>query len=112
MIKKCFCCLAEKDLSVETIYPYEEDNICTDSTVPQLFVIDCESTSSQPKEFRVVVLCHACWHKLEQEGGGIDMWISQGQIESINCITPYNRFPKADLTPEQGMWEAENYTIL
>ncbi len=111
MIKKCFCCGVEKDLSVQVKYPYEEDNIATDIDVPQLFTVECQGQNEDPDnsgDFRMAVMCHDCWHRLETTRG-IDMWIGQRCWESLNPITPFEKLPEIVLEYNEGKWDAENY---
>ena len=106
---KCFSCGVEKDLSTSATYPYEEDNITTDSPVAQLFTVECEGDNG--KGDRMAVLCHECWHHLESNGG-IDMWIGQRCWESLNPVIPFERLPKIILDWTEGKWDAGNYTPL
>lgn len=109
MIKRCFACGVGKDTEVEAFYPYkdENDNICTDSPVDQLFVIDCTSNNGKDG-CRICVMCHECWHRL-CEGGGIDMWIDENCWKSLNPVISFIKLPLFDLTLKDR-WNPENYT--
>jgi hypothetical protein len=114
VIKQCFACGVEKDLSKEVIYPYGDDNITTEDTVPQLFMIECQgqkNRSDNSWDFRAAVMCHDCWHRLEQTVG-IDMWIGERCWESLNPVIPFARLPEIVLEVEEGKWKAENYIPL
>jgi hypothetical protein len=111
VIKKCFSCGAEKDLSVKIHYPYEEDHISTDALVPQLFTVECQGQKDNPDnswDFRMAVMCHECFHRLETNGG-IDMWIGQQHWKFLNPVVPFDNLPKIVLEYNEGKWDAENY---
>lgn len=100
MIKKCFSCGVEKELSKEVYYPYPEDNIDTEDPLIQLFTVECQGNN-----FRMTVMCHECWHRLESTIG-IDMWISQRCWESLNPVRPFDSLP---LVKNEDKWNPENY---
>lgn len=88
---KCYGCGIEKDISTEEVYPYPEDDTLSDKPLPPLFVIECESVARDEKghhEFRVVVVCHHCFHKLQP-----DMWIGENCWNSINPVVSFDKLP-------------------
>lgn len=109
MIKACFACGAEKDLNIETVYPYSGDCLADDIPMPQLHTVECRGTEDLPSggwNFRMCVFCHECWHRLEISGG-IDMWISQARWESLKPMRTFASLPKVH--PLDDTWEAELY---
>lgn len=95
---------------MEAIYPYEEDTLDTEDTLPQLLTIEVQGINAKKQpvaDYRIGVLCHQCWHRLE-DNGGIDMWIGQGCWESLDPVTPFAQLPKTLDDPEKR-WDAENY---
>jgi hypothetical protein len=89
MLKRCMACGIEKDTEVKEIYPYPEDDHITDEPVPPLFEdFPCQMEGDR-SDFRVVTVCHHCFHKLDP-----DMWISQGMWEELKPITPAKDLPK------------------
>lgn len=87
-IKKCLACGIEKDIRSEEIYPYEKDCIPTEIPIQPLFEIECQSDTDNT-DFRIVIICHNCYHKVQP-----DMWMSQGEWESLNPITNFNNLFK------------------
>ena len=92
MEMKCLACGAVKDTSVKEVYPYPEDGIVHDEPIGPLSVMDCQGPLLKPNgthcDWRVVIVCHHCFHKLEP-----DMWISDRCWESLNPITPFKQLP-------------------
>lgn len=86
----CFGCLVEKDLSKLEIYPFDEDCVLKKIPIVPLMVIDCQGPllSNNDSEFRMVVVCHKCCHKLNP-----DMWIGKSCWESISPSIPYDKLP-------------------
>lgn len=89
MIKKCFACGTQKDLDIEVRYPYELDSLDTEDSISPLLVIGVEGTIDG---FRMILVCHECWHKLDTDGG-LDIWISQRHYESLNPVIPFDKLP-------------------
>lgn len=88
---KCLSCGAEKDMTVETVYPYPEDDCLCDGPIPQLLTIESQGRVSN--DFRKAVMCHDCWHRLETTRG-IDMWIGQDCWESLQPVTTFDQLPR------------------
>ena len=103
---KCFSCGNDKDLSVEVVYPYPEDGSLCDSPIPQLLTIECQGRDN--KGYRMVAMCHNCWHKLETNRG-IDMWIGEDCWESLNPVMPFANLPLVrDDLDNIEKWSAKN----
>ncbi len=114
---KCFACLAEKDPSSQSVYPYPEDDIVDDKPIASLMTIECQS-SSERSDFRMAVMCHECWHRLASTLG-IDMWIGQACWESLQPVIPFTRLPQVKSFLPVGVkqidyekWNAVNYEPL
>lgn len=91
----CLACGAEKDMAVEAVYPYPEDDCLCDSPIPPLLDIDCQAEEAQPDGgwgFRNAILCHECWHRLHA-ARGIDMWIGEACWQSLDPVTPFDQLP-------------------
>lgn len=103
---KCFSCGADKDTDAEAIYPYIEDNLTTEVPIPELLIIECQGDKSD--DFRMVVMCHECWHRLERTRG-IDMWIGQGCWKSLVPMVSFDNLP---LVKEgDAKWDAWSYEV-
>jgi hypothetical protein len=104
---KCLSCGADKDLSVESVYPYPEDECLCDDPIPQLLTIDCQGRNNTG--YRMSIMCHDCWHRLHM-AGGIDMWIGEACWESLNPVTPFAQLPAVKQN-EKGhpIWDAKKY---
>jgi len=89
MIQKCLACGVEKDTSIKEVYPYPEDGLIDDPIRPLFSDIHCEGGIGYPSDWRVVTVCHECFHKLN-----VDMWISDDCWLSLNPITPFEQLPK------------------
>jgi len=96
---KCFACRAERDPHGRAMYPYPEDYIDTEKSVPQLLVLECEGEA----EFRVAVVCHDCFHKLDP-----DMWVSKRCWESLRPHVPYDQLPE-ESEDKDKRWLPETY---
>src|SRR5262245_32446249 len=83
MKMKCLACGVEKETSLKEIYPFPEDGIISNTPVQPLFAIDCQGL-----DWRVAIVCHACFHKLNP-----DMWISDRCWLSLNPIPPFEDLP-------------------
>lgn len=108
---KCYSCGVEKDLNVDVIYPYSEDDLITEKPVPQLFTIECEPKGQG--DYRMCVMCHECWHRLAA-ADGIDLWINEEAWESLNPLVPFPALPKPRSGVERDsneFWGAENYPL-
>ena len=100
MKMRCWGCGIEKDTSIEEKYPYVEDNRLTDEPIPPLFVIDCEpQEKADGDRFRVVVVCHECFHKLD-----VDQWIGSNCWRKLKPKVPFEQLPLYD-----GPSEPEDY---
>lgn len=97
MIKRCFSCGIEKDTKLKEFYPYQSEVINTEEPINQLFVIDCSPKGHGP--YRICVLCHKCFHFLE-ENDGPDMWMMEVEWESLKPLIPFNKLPIFDHTLE------------
>lgn len=91
----CFGCGIEKDMNALESYPFTEEDNLTHELIPPLMILDCQGPllPDCPKgksycEFRMVVVCHTCFHNLSP-----DMWISKACWESINPKIPYDKLP-------------------
>jgi hypothetical protein len=84
MKQKCLACGVEKDTEVKEIYPFPEDG-WIDEPLRPLLTIDCQG---QGKDWRVVTVCHHCFHRLD-----VDMWISDRCWLALNPITPFADLP-------------------
>jgi hypothetical protein len=104
---KCFSCGVDKDLSKEAIYPYPEDETFCDEPISQLLPIECQGKNGQG--YRMVIICHDCWHRLEQ-GVGVDMWIGEKGWEFLNPVVPFDKLPKVKYyDSKQTNWNAGSY---
>lgn len=103
MKMQCWGCGQEKDTKMLEVYPHPEDERLTDEPIPPLFVIDCQpGEKEEDKRFRVVVVCHQCFHTLD-----VDMWISSNCWESLNPKVIFENLPFFD---ERG--EPEDYAYI
>jgi hypothetical protein len=84
MKMKCLAYGVVKDPRVKEFYPYPDDGIVDDRPNGPLWVIHCQGHP----EWRAVVVCHHCLHKLEP-----DLWISSNCWASLNPITPFEELP-------------------
>lgn len=106
LVKRCLSCDAKKNLLIETIYPYPEDESLCDEPIPQLLTIEVQGNQGG---YKMCVMCHECWHKL-CISRGIDMWIGQACWGSLNPITPYQRLPEVQYNEKGHIeWRAERY---
>lgn len=80
---KCMACGVEKDPLRKEVYPYPEDGI-VDEPVTPLWELDCQGA-----DWRWVLVCHDCLHKLDA-----DLWISDRCWRSLNPIVPFEKLPK------------------
>ncbi|RBP40565.1 hypothetical protein DES53_108272 [Roseimicrobium gellanilyticum] len=80
---KCMACGVEKDPLKKEVHPYPEDGIVDDPVSP-LWMLECQGA-----DWRWVMVCHHCFHKLDP-----DMWISDRCWRSLNPITPFEKLPK------------------
>jgi hypothetical protein len=88
---KCLACGIEKDMNKFEMYPYDNDGIITEEPIQPLFEdVPCQSNTDH-SDFRVVTVCHECFHKVQP-----DMWMSQGEWESLNPITDFSNLLKED----------------
>jgi len=95
---KCLACGALKNVAAKEVYPYPDDGIATDEPTEPLFVVDCQGA-----EWRVVIVCHHCLHKLEP-----DLWISQGGWALLDPITPFEKLP-LPATHDRDRFRVESY---
>jgi hypothetical protein len=101
---KCLCCGADKELGILTTYPYD-GTLTREAPVEQLLCIECQGTTG----FRMAIMCHECWHKLEVTRG-IDMWIGQECWDSLDPATPYDQLPEVRrFTDGDIVWNAVGY---
>ena len=100
---KCYGCGIEKDLKVEEVYPYPEDDRLTTDPIPPLFVLDCQAEEPMGG-YRAVVVCHECFHRLDP-----DMWIGESCWRHIDPAVPFDKLPNV---AEYDKWEPESYPEL
>jgi hypothetical protein len=94
MKQRCLACGVEKDISAKELYPYPDDGIVDDVPIRPLFSdIHCEPSFDEVSGWRVVTVCHNCFHKLD-----VDMWISERCWLALNPITPFKHLPKLQTT--------------
>ena len=94
MKQRCLACGVEKDTSVKEVYPYPDDGIIDDEPVEPLFSdIHCQGGIGEVSDWRVVTVCHDCFHKLD-----VDMWISDRCWLGLNPVTPFEQLPKLQTT--------------
>lgn len=96
-LKPCHACGVQKDPSVLEVYPFPDDCIITEEPIAPLFEIDCQpgGTGFGPGEWKVISLCHACFHRLLP-----DMWTCQDHYEALNPVTPYGELPNLEVENE------------
>ena len=94
MKQKCLACGVEKNPSVNEIYPYPDDGIIDDRPIGPLMTLDCQGPRvGDATDWRVVTVCHDCFHKLDP-----DMWISDRCWSALTPITPFDQLPKLPTT--------------
>lgn len=104
MKMQCWSCGEEKDTSILEVYPYPEEERLTDSPIPPLFVIDCQPQEKEDgHDYRVVVVCHECFHKLD-----VDMWIGSNCWRKLNSKISFEKLPLYD--SDNGRGEPEDYS--
>ena len=89
----CFGCGVEKDTDVLEVSPFADADGLTTDPIGPLFVLDCQgppipNSPDKHSEYRMVVVCHTCFHALEP-----DMWISKNCWDSIQPKVPYEKLP-------------------
>jgi hypothetical protein len=88
---KCLACGVEKDMQEKELYTFCEHRFI-DAPIDPLLELDCQggplNDGSGYCDFRRVLVCHACFNKLEP-----DMWIGQECWERLSPITPFNELP-------------------
>ena len=87
-ILKCFGCGLQKDTDVLEAYPYPEEDGIVDYPIAPLHVIDCRSGYGSTSEWKVVVVCHGCMHKLAP-----DLWIGEDNWKSLDPVVPFEKLP-------------------
>ncbi len=113
---KCLCCGA--DGTGEAFYPYDDGKLDTSKPLPKLLTIEAQPTT-KGEPFKLLILCHDCWHKLEGDNGP-DMWTAQEYYEALNPITPFTDLPEQEHQRPDGsigayvegaipIWVAEHY---
>jgi hypothetical protein len=104
MKMQCWGCGTEKDTSAFEAYPYPEEERLTDEPIPPLFVIDCQPQEKEDgHDYRVVVVCHECFHKLD-----VDMWIGSRCWRKLNPKIVFEKLPLYDSVNGRG--EPEDYS--
>lgn len=106
---KCLGCGVEKDTEVLEVYPYPEDQRLCEDPIPPLFVLECQPSKTRTDPWRVGIVCHECFRKLDP-----DMWISENCWISINPVVPFDQLPLNKLDPAtdaeaDAKWKPENY---
>ena len=89
----CFGCNLEKDSEILEVSPFADEDGLTNEPIEPLLILDCQGPQipndpNHYSEFRQVVVCHSCFHKLSP-----DMWISKSCWESISPYIPYEKLP-------------------
>lgn len=77
-----------KDTDVEEVSPHAHEDGLTPEPVPPLFQLDCQPPEFTDSDWRAVVVCHECFHRLEP-----DMWISPGCWASLSPKVPFENLP-------------------
>jgi hypothetical protein len=95
---KCLACGVFKEIAAKELYPYPDDGVVSDEPIEPLFVLDCQGT-----EWRVVIVCHQCLHRLDP-----DLWISDRCWAALNPITPFERLP-LPATQDSARFRVESY---
>jgi hypothetical protein len=85
---ECYGCGVKKDMTILEQSPYWKEDCLSDEPIQPLFVIECQSDTDQ-SDFRNVVVCHECYHKLEP-----DMWISESMYKALNPKIPFQQVPQ------------------
>lgn len=87
---RCFGCGCEKSSDDAELYPYDDNHLVMDEPIPALFSMDCEGRKApgEPSDWRAVVVCHHCFHKLDP-----DMWIDDRGWNSINPKVRFENLP-------------------
>ena len=102
---KCFACGVEKDMNVLEVNPWHEDLGVIDDPIAPLVVMDCSPGGPEGKTgktWKIVVVCHECWHKLEP-----DMWICEENWKSLNPVIPFDKLPEE----AENKWDPESYEV-
>ena len=90
---KCFSCGVDKDLTQKETYPHSDDKLDNEDPIIPLCCIECQP-AERGTGYRMLVLCHDCWHRLEGDSGP-DMWTAQRHYEELNPLVPFNMLPFA-----------------
>jgi len=89
MKQHCLACGIEKDPAILEGYPHSEDGLTPDPINP-LIKVDCQGSSVEfVTDWRRVLVCHNCFHKLD-----VDMWISDRCWRSLDPVTAFDDLPK------------------
>lgn len=104
MKMNCLGCGAEKDTEVQEPYPYPEDERLCDGPISPLFVLECQPNESKELGWRMAVVCHECFKKLDP-----DMWISENCWISLNPKTPFKDLPLYVMSEEESKWDPMRY---
>lgn len=112
---KCLACLTES--AGKGVYPYDDDKLDNTEPTPRLSCI--EAQPREPGDFKLLILCFDCWHRLEGDSGP-DMWTSQDAYEALDPRTPFAELPRLVYTRPDGsigeyvkgavpVWSPEHY---
>lgn len=92
MKMRCWGCGTPKDTKVLEVYPYPEEEHLTDKPIAPLLILDCQPSSEEEGDhFRVVVVCHECFHRLDP-----DMWIGSNCWKKLDPKVPFHQLPLYD----------------
>jgi hypothetical protein len=91
---QCLGCGVEKDPAQKELYPYVADGLDCGAPISPLLAIDCQgpripNDPNRYSEFRAVLVCHSCFHKLEP-----DMWVTAEGWLKLNPLFPYEKLPR------------------
>lgn len=84
---RCFGCGVEKDPHAKEFYT-QSDRLVQDVPIDPLFVMCCEGRGEHAEDWRVVVVCHGCFERLDP-----DMWISSDCWKLLDPTVPFERLP-------------------
>ena len=96
---KCFCCGVEKDLNALEISSTSEEDGLVDEPISPLAVLECCSLDS--KIWKIAVICHKCFHKLEP-----DMWIDEACWDAMKPAIAFDKLPEVK---ESDKWNPISY---
>lgn len=116
---RCYGCGDDKDLKTLAVYPYPDDEILCDDPIEPLLVAEIQGEADRG-DYRAAVYCHECFHRIETECGGHDVWLGQNQWEGLTPLVPFADLPAILNHPDAKVgqpeydrkWSAESYPPL